>query len=116
DGRPDLRRDRGRLARFADPAVIAAFAVAVLALAGFVRAQQVVAHPMMPLQLFRSSTVVITVAQRVRVHDRLLRAAVRDQPVPAAAPRPDRPADRRRVPADDAHRPGADTVLSPPRR
>ena len=47
---------------FADPAVIAAFAVAVLALAGFVRAQQVVAHPMLPLQLFRSRTVVITVA------------------------------------------------------
>jgi MFS transporter, DHA2 family, methylenomycin A resistance protein len=47
---------------FADPAVIAAFAVAVVALAGFLRAQQVVAHPMMPLQLFRSRTVVITVA------------------------------------------------------
>ena len=47
---------------FADPAVIAAFAVAVLALAGFVRAQQVVAHPMLPRQLFRSRTVVITVA------------------------------------------------------
>ena len=47
---------------FADPAVIAAFAVAILALAGFVRAEQVVAHPMVPLQLFRSRTVVITVA------------------------------------------------------
>lgn len=47
---------------FADPAVIAAFAVAVLASAGFVRAEQLVAHPMMPLQLFRSRTVVITVA------------------------------------------------------
>jgi EmrB/QacA subfamily drug resistance transporter len=47
---------------FADPAVIAAFTVAVLALAGFVRAEQVVAHPMMPLQLFRSRTVAITVA------------------------------------------------------
>jgi len=47
---------------FADPAVIAAFAVAVIALAGFVRAQQVVAHPMLPLQLFRSRTVIITVA------------------------------------------------------
>jgi MFS transporter, DHA2 family, methylenomycin A resistance protein len=47
---------------FADPAVIAAFAVAAVALAGFVRAQQVVAHPMMPLQLFRSRTVIITVA------------------------------------------------------
>jgi MFS transporter, DHA2 family, methylenomycin A resistance protein len=47
---------------FADPAVIAAFVVAILALAGFVRAQQVVAHPMLPLQLFRSRTVVITVA------------------------------------------------------
>jgi DHA2 family methylenomycin A resistance protein-like MFS transporter len=46
---------------FRDPAVIAAFTVAAAALAGFVRAQQVVAHPMMPLQLFRSRTVVITV-------------------------------------------------------
>ena len=42
--------------------MIAAFVVAVLALAGFVRAQQVVAHPMIPLQLLRSRTVVITVA------------------------------------------------------
>jgi hypothetical protein len=41
--------------------VIAAFIVAAAALAGFIRAQQVVAHPMMPLQLFRSRTVVITV-------------------------------------------------------
>jgi MFS transporter, DHA2 family, methylenomycin A resistance protein len=47
---------------FADPAVTAAFAVAVLALAGFVRAQQIVAHPMLPLQLFRSRTVAITVS------------------------------------------------------
>ncbi len=46
---------------FSDPAVIAAFIVAAAALAGFVRAQQVVAHPMLPLQLFRSRTVVITV-------------------------------------------------------
>jgi MFS family permease len=46
---------------FGDPAVIAAFTVAAAALAGFVRAQQVVAHPMMPPQLFRSRTVVITV-------------------------------------------------------
>jgi DHA2 family methylenomycin A resistance protein-like MFS transporter len=46
---------------FDDPAVIAAFTVAVAALAGFVRAQQVVAHPMVPLQLFRSRTVAITV-------------------------------------------------------
>jgi MFS transporter, DHA2 family, methylenomycin A resistance protein len=47
---------------FTDPVVLTAFAVAVLALAGFLRAQQVVAHPMMPLELFRSRTVVITVA------------------------------------------------------
>jgi EmrB/QacA subfamily drug resistance transporter len=46
---------------FRDPAVIAAFTVAAAALAGFVRAQQVVAHPTMPLQLFRSRTVIITV-------------------------------------------------------
>lgn len=47
---------------FADPAVITGLAVAAVALAGFVRAQQIVAHPMMPLPLFRSRTVVITVA------------------------------------------------------
>jgi DHA2 family methylenomycin A resistance protein-like MFS transporter len=46
---------------FTDSAVIAALAVAAAALAGFIRAQQVVAHPMLPLQLFRSRTVVITV-------------------------------------------------------
>lgn len=47
---------------FADPAVIAAFTITAVALAAFVRAQQVVAHPMLPLQLFRSRTVVVTVA------------------------------------------------------
>jgi DHA2 family methylenomycin A resistance protein-like MFS transporter len=47
---------------FTDPVVLTAFAVAALALVAFVRAQQVVAHPMMPLELFRSRTVVITVA------------------------------------------------------
>ncbi|GAA4198940.1 MFS transporter [Actinocatenispora rupis] len=47
---------------FAEPTVLAAFGVAVIALAGFVRAQQIVAHPMVPLSLFRSRTVVITVA------------------------------------------------------
>jgi MFS transporter, DHA2 family, methylenomycin A resistance protein len=46
---------------FTDPLVIAAFAVAVAALAGFVRSQQLVRHPMMPLELFRSRTVVIIV-------------------------------------------------------
>lgn len=46
---------------FTDPTVLTAFAVAVAALAGFVRAQHVVAHPMLPLPLFRSRTVVITV-------------------------------------------------------
>jgi EmrB/QacA subfamily drug resistance transporter len=53
---------RAGTAGFADAAVIAAFVLAVLALAGFVRSQRVVAHPMLPLQLFRSRTVVITVA------------------------------------------------------
>ena len=47
---------------FADPTVITACTVAMAALAAFVRVQQVAAHPMMPLQLFRSRTVVITVA------------------------------------------------------
>lgn len=46
---------------FADPVVLAAFVLAVLALAGFIRAQRTGAHPMMPLDLFRSRTVVITV-------------------------------------------------------
>ena len=36
--------------------------MAVLALAGFIRAQQVVRRPMLPLDLFRSRTVVITLA------------------------------------------------------
>jgi EmrB/QacA subfamily drug resistance transporter len=46
---------------FADPMVLIAFAVAALALVGFLRAQRVVAHPMMPLELFGSRTVNITV-------------------------------------------------------
>lgn len=47
---------------FTDPVVVAAFTVALVALVGFLRAQWVVEHPMMPLGLFRSRTVVITVA------------------------------------------------------
>ncbi len=47
---------------FASPLVIAAFAVAALAAAGFLRTQQTVRHPMLPLALFGSRTVVITVA------------------------------------------------------
>lgn len=42
--------------------MIAAFAVAALAAAGFLRTQQTVRHPMLPLELFGSRTVVITVA------------------------------------------------------
>jgi DHA2 family methylenomycin A resistance protein-like MFS transporter len=42
--------------------VIAAFAIAALAAAGFLRTQQTVRHPMLPLKLFGSRTVVITVA------------------------------------------------------
>lgn len=53
---------RAGTAGFTDPAVIVAFIVAVLAAAGFVQSQRLVAHPMMPLELFRSRTVVITVA------------------------------------------------------
>ncbi len=41
---------------FTDPTVIAAFVVAVLALAGFLLRQARGAHPMMPLDLFRSPT------------------------------------------------------------
>jgi MFS transporter, DHA2 family, methylenomycin A resistance protein len=47
---------------FASPLVVAAFAIAVLAAAGFLRTQQTVRHPMLPLELFGSRTVVITVA------------------------------------------------------
>ncbi|MFE5566596.1 MFS transporter [Amycolatopsis japonica] len=47
---------------FGDPVVVAALAAAVLAAAGFVLAQRRVAHPMVPPGMFRSRTVVITVA------------------------------------------------------
>jgi EmrB/QacA subfamily drug resistance transporter len=46
---------------FTDPWVVAAFAVAVLALAAFVAVQARVAHPMMPLDLFRSRVVAAAV-------------------------------------------------------
>jgi MFS transporter, DHA2 family, methylenomycin A resistance protein len=49
-------------AGFATPRVLAALAVAAIALAVFVAAQAQVYHPMVPLDLFRSQTVVITVA------------------------------------------------------
>ena len=41
--------------------MIAAFTVAVVALAGFVLAQARVAHPMVPLELFRSRNVSVAV-------------------------------------------------------
>jgi EmrB/QacA subfamily drug resistance transporter len=46
---------------FTDPWVVAAFAVAVLALAAFVAVQARVAHPMVPLDLFRSRAVAAAV-------------------------------------------------------
>jgi EmrB/QacA subfamily drug resistance transporter len=46
---------------FTDPWVVAAFAVAVLALAAFVAVQARVANPMMPLDLFRSRVVAAAV-------------------------------------------------------
>jgi MFS transporter, DHA2 family, methylenomycin A resistance protein len=47
---------------FTAPRVVAAFAVAVVALAAFVAAQARGAHPMAPLDLFRSRTVAVPVA------------------------------------------------------
>ncbi|WP_433517796.1 MFS transporter [Nonomuraea sp. CA-143628] len=46
-------------AGFTAPRVLVALGVAVVALAAFVTAQAKVAHPMVPLELFRSATVVI---------------------------------------------------------
>jgi EmrB/QacA subfamily drug resistance transporter len=46
---------------FTDPWVVAAFAVAVLALAAFAAVQARVAHPMVPLDLFRSRAVAAAV-------------------------------------------------------
>ena len=48
-------------AGFAAPRVLAAFAVAVAALAVFLVAQARGAHPMVPLDLFRSRTVTVAV-------------------------------------------------------
>jgi MFS family permease len=47
---------------FAAPQVLAAFAVAVVSLAGFLAVEARVAHPMVPLGLFRSRNVSIPVA------------------------------------------------------
>ncbi|MEV4109929.1 MFS transporter [Nonomuraea sp. NPDC049695] len=49
-------------AGFAAPRVIAAFAVAAVALAAFLTAQARGSHPMMPLDLFASRTVTVSVA------------------------------------------------------
>ncbi|WP_050800198.1 MFS transporter [Streptomyces himastatinicus] len=46
-------------AGFTAPQVLISFAVAVVALAAFITAQAKVAHPMVPLTLFRSPTVVV---------------------------------------------------------
>src|SRR5262249_4626299 len=47
---------------FTAPRVVGAFAAAVVALAAFVAAQARGAHPMAPLDLFRSRTVAVPVA------------------------------------------------------
>jgi MFS transporter, DHA2 family, methylenomycin A resistance protein len=47
---------------FTDSAVVVAFVVAVVSLIAFIRSQDVVAHPMLPLELFRSRTVTIVTA------------------------------------------------------
>src|SRR3954447_8873866 len=49
-------------AGFGTPRVLTAFAVALLGLAGFLAAQARGAHPMVPLDLFRSRTVTVSVA------------------------------------------------------
>jgi MFS family permease len=49
-------------AGFSDPKVIAAFVIAVAAIAMFVAAEARVAHPMVPLTLFRSRNVAVAVA------------------------------------------------------
>ena len=49
-------------AGFAAPRVIAAFAVAAISLAAFLTAQARGTHPMMPLDLFRSRTVTVSLA------------------------------------------------------
>lgn len=47
---------------FTDSAVVVAFVVAVVSLIAFIRSQDGVAHPMLPLELFRSRTVTIVTA------------------------------------------------------
>jgi EmrB/QacA subfamily drug resistance transporter len=47
---------------FTDPAVVVAFVVAAVSLIAFIRSQHVVAHPMLPLDLFRSRTVTVVTA------------------------------------------------------
>ncbi|TSD97397.1 MFS transporter [Skermania sp. ID1734] len=47
---------------FTDSAVIAAFVVAVVSMIAFIRSQHLVAHPMLPLEMFRSRTVTIVTA------------------------------------------------------
>ena len=53
---------------------------------------------------------------RLRVRRRLLRAAVRDEPLPATDPGPVGVPDRARVPADDAHRSRPHPIQRPHRR
>ncbi len=47
---------------FTDSAVVFAFVVAAVSLFAFIRSQGVVAHPMLPLELFRSRTVTVVTA------------------------------------------------------
>ena len=103
-------------AGFTAPRVVAAFAVAVVALVAFLRGAG-------PRCASDGAAGAVPVPQRVgrrrrrvRVRRRLLRAAVRDEPVPAAAAGPVVARRRAGVPADDADRRRADPVQRPPRR
>lgn len=72
-------------AGFTAPRVLATVIVTVAGLAGSVAAQARGRHPMMPLKLFPTPDHGDRVRDRFRVHGRLLRIAVRVQPLPETA-------------------------------
>lgn len=86
-------------------AVIAAAALALAGLVGFVWAERVAPAPLLPPGVYTDRRFAATAAQGALFKLRLLRAAVRDEPDAPARPRSQRAGERTAVPAPDRRRP-----------
>jgi MFS family permease len=101
---------------FAAPQVLAAFAAAVVSLAGFLKVEARVAHPMVPLDLVRCRSVAVPVAVGFAFVVGFYGASVRDEPLSSAGAPPLPVRHRGGVSAYGAHRRRAHSLQRSPGR